>query len=682
MDSASFLQDLAVVLLAAGAAALLFHRLRQPKVLGDILAGLLLGPHTPPFSLIQDETTIRVLADLGVIFLMFSLGLEFNLRRLRKVGTTAGVTALMDVTVMVWLGYLLGRRMGWSTVESLFLGGMICDSSTTILAKILQETGRTRERFAGIAIGITVVEDVLAVGMIAILTGVAMTGTLQAGMVAGRLWELILFLIVVAVAGLLTLPRLLDYVFRFDSDELLVVVLVGLCFGVTLIGARLQLSLAMGAVLVGAIASESRAIHRLGPLIEPLRYMFSAIFFVAVGLMLDPAVLVRHWLPLLAVTSVVVLGKFLTNTLGSLLTGQDMPTSVRVGAGMAQIGEFAFIIAALGLSLGATSSPVYQVGVAASVLTTLLNAYLMRGADRLALALDRSPACRRWTSVFQLYGQWVERIGRRKKDNVIRRAVRRSVVTILVNTVLICAAIVAAGYLARRPLALVPALAERPGLLAAALWLAAMLLCLPMYVAIVRKLQALGMILSELGLPSTTQTLWARNMRSFVANAILVAGSVGLALMTFILSSTMLPSNEVLILLMCGTAAVAFWRWPKLVKVYAQAQSSLEGMLKVEGGPDGVPPPAMERPGERGLDLEIESAVIPGDAAVAGQALRAIHLRRRTGATVVGIRRAGRTITNPGPDERLENGDCVFLLGNPEQIATVRALLTASGAGS
>jgi len=677
VQSGTFLQDLAVVLLAAGAAALLCDRLRQPKVVGYILAGLILGPHTPPFSFIKDESAIRTLADLGVIFLMFSLGLEFNFRRLRNAGMTAGVTGVLDVTVMVWLGYLLGRGLGWSPVESLFLGGMLCDSSTTIVAKTLRELGKTRERFAGVVVGITVVEDVLAVGMIATLSAVALAGVLHAGFLAARFWVLILFLVAVTMGGLLMLPRFLNFVSRREGDELLLLSVLGVCFGVTLAATRLELSLALGAVLVGATASESRAGQRLASLVDPLHHTFGAVFFVAVGLMLDPAMLLRHWAPVLAATALVVGGKFILNAIGSLLTGHDVPTAVRVGAGMAQVGEFAFIIAALSVSLEATGDLVYQVGVGAAILTTLLNPYLIRGADRLGAAIEESPTCRRCTASFALYALWVERIACREHNSVVRRAVRRSVVIMLVNAILICAIMGVAAYLARNPLRAVPSFATRPNLLAGTMWVLAMLVCLPMYVATFRKLQAVGMILAESVLPVKMTSSWSRTMRSFIANAILTAGVVLLALLTIALSSAMFPSKFVLAFMMIAAVAVAFWQWSRLVRIYAQAQSEVASMLQ------GPPPSKREQAhaplslAETAVGLNIETAVIEEGARVVGMELRTTRLRQRAGVTVVGITRANRKIANPGPRERLLSGDLVYLLGDPDQIRTARELLSA-----
>jgi CPA2 family monovalent cation:H+ antiporter-2 len=409
---------------------------------------------------------------------------------------------------------------------------------------------------------------------------------------------------------------------------------------------------------------------KLPLLVAPLRHVFSAIFFVTIGLMLDPAMLMLHWGPILAVTALVIIGKFTTNTVGSLLTGCDMPTALRAGAGLAQIGEFALIIAALGLSLGVTSEAFYPVGVSAAILTTLISPYLLRGTDRLADYLERNRAWRRHLNSFRLYGQLVDTISRKKPDTIIRKALRRSTWIMIINTILIAAAIATAGYLARKPLGAFPGLVARPGLFAAAMWLCAMLVCLPLYVATLRKLQAVGMILAEMGVPLTLTSAWARPLRGFVANAILASGSFGLALLTFVLSYAMLPSWEILVPLMMITIIIAFWRWPALVKVYAQAQSSLHNVLNAEDRPKEKP----EQPNPN-FEVNVQAAVIRPGSPLAGHELRALHLRSRTGATVVGIERDKVKITNPSPTERLQAGDRLYLLGDPDQIRRVMNLI-------
>ncbi|MEI6147594.1 MAG: cation:proton antiporter [bacterium] len=678
METLGILQDLAIVLLVSGLAVLVFQALNLPRIAGYILAGVLIGPHTPPFALISDEATIRTLADIGVIFLMLSLGMEFNLRRLFKAGFSALITAVLDVTIMVWLGYRLGQWMGWPPLESLFLGAIMCDSSTTILGRLIGEFGWSREKFAGLVFSITLVEDLLAVIMIVLLNGVVLTGTVQAGVVAGQVWQLGVFLIAVVIGGMLTLPRFLNYLARKGSDELVIMTTVGICFGVSLVAVRLQLSLALGAVLVGAVASEARAVRRLSAMIDPLRYVFSAIFFVSIGLMLDPSILVRHGGAILLVTGAIVVGKFFNGLTGSLLTGHDITTSVRTGAGLAQTGEFAFIIAALGLSLHAVGARVYQVGVAAAVLSILINPYLMRATTPLAGFLTVNPLFRRVISGFQSYSQWSAQIRKGMEPGPIRRAVRRSVLTILINIILIAALFGIAGFIGRHR-ALLPAGLDwsRP-LFPTVLWLAAVLMALPLYTAIIRKLDALAMLLAEVGIPLTIGAAWAQPMRLFVSRAILIGGCAGLGLLTVILSSTILPSFYTLLILAGLVILIAWQMWQWLSVIYSRAQNSLQDALLDTPLPDvAIEFPPVGDPAASSLPgLTIQALSVPSGSPLIDRNLRQIRLRNRTGASVVSIEREGRQMMNPIPTTTLQAQDRLFLMGNPDQIAAARKLLT------
>jgi CPA2 family monovalent cation:H+ antiporter-2 len=678
METLGILQDLAIVLLVSGLAVLVFQALNLPRIAGYILAGVLIGPHTPPFALISDEATIRTLADIGVIFLMLSLGMEFNLRRLFKAGFSAVITAVLDVTIMIWLGYRLGQWMGWPPLESLFLGAIMCDSSTTILGRLIGEFGWSREKFAGLVFSITLVEDLLAVIMIVLLNGVVLTGTVQAGVVAGQVWQLGVFLIAVVIGGMLTLPRFLNYLARKGSDELVIMTTVGICFGVSLVAVRLQLSLALGAVLVGAVASEARAVRRLSAMIDPLRYVFSAVFFVSIGLMLDPSMLVRHGGAILLVTGAIVVGKFFNGLTGSLLTGHDITTSVRTGAGLAQTGEFAFIIAALGLSLHAVGARVYQVGVAAAVLSILINPYLMRATTPLAGFLTVNPLFRRVISGFQSYSQWSAQIRKGMEPGPIRRAVRRSMLTILINIILIAALFGIAGFIGGHR-ALLPAGLDwsRP-LFPTALWLAAVLMALPLYTAIIRKLDALAMLLAEVGIPLTIGAAWAQPMRLFVSRAILIGGCAGLGLLTVILSSTILPSFYTLLILAGLVILIAWQMWHWLSVIYSRAQNSLQDALLDTPLPDVATEfPPVDDPAASSLPgLTIQALSVPSGSPLIDQNLRQIRLRNRTGASVVSIEREGRQMMNPTPTTTLQAQDRLFLMGNPDQIAAARKLLT------
>src|SRR5258708_29922184 len=308
----AFLQDLAVVMIVAGLVTVLGHRFKQRVVLGYIIAGVIIGPHPPPVPLIHDEETVNTLAQLGVVLLMFSLGLEFSLRKLRQVGGAAFIAALLEILLMIWVGYEIGRWFGWSTMDSIFLGAILSISSTTIIVKTLADLGKSKAPFAQLIFAILIIEDVLAIAMIALLSGIAMTGALRLEEVALTIGKLALFLVAALVAGLLAVPRLLGYVARFKSNEMLLITVLGLCFGFSLLAVKLGYSVALGAFLIGAVIAEAREIHRIEALIEPVRDMFSAIFFVAIGLLIEPKMLVVYWLPIVVITLAVMIGKIVT----------------------------------------------------------------------------------------------------------------------------------------------------------------------------------------------------------------------------------------------------------------------------------------------------------------------------------------------------------------------------------
>ncbi|OQA25103.1 MAG: Inner membrane protein YbaL [Verrucomicrobia bacterium ADurb.Bin345] len=672
MNETMLLHDLAVVMTAAGVAALVAHAFNQPKILGYILAGVVIGPHTPPFSFVHNEATIRTLADLGILFLMFSLGLEFNLRRLREVGRIAFITAALDVALMLYAGYQLGRWFGWGTLESLFLGAIICDSSTTVLAKLLRELDKSQDRFAHIVYATTLVEDLLAIALIAVLTGLASTGSLQGGQVAVRMVVLAVFLVVVLVVGLLLVPRFLTRVARYRNDELLVIVVLALAFGVCLLAVRLDLSLALGAFLIGAIMAESGLIGRIEMLVAPFRHMFTAVFLVAIGLLVQPLLMVQYLLPIMLVALVIITAKWINCSVGSFLGGSDLGTSFRVGIAMGQVAEFAFIIAALGLSLDVTRPEIYQVAVGAAVLSVILNPYLIRHADRLAALASRIiPANMQQT--LGVYTHWIHQLREESSDTPLARTVRRSLRLVLINTVFIVALFMVAGYAASHEgfeAALPFGASAQRGLL----WLMAVLLALPFYVANFRKIQALGMMLAEVTIPPSNQTGWARNLRALVGALTLFLGVAGMALLTFLLSSAFLPSPRALILLVGVVAVVTGLSWRTLVRVYARAQSEVRDLFAREA-------PAAQHPSLPAtigalLDRDVYAVTVPVRSPVIGRSIPEIELRSKTGATVVSIERGTEVLLASDASVKLDPGDRVLLLGEPAQIETVRELFS------
>ncbi|KXV05563.1 potassium transporter [Caballeronia megalochromosomata] len=569
-----FIQDLAVIMAIAGVVTVLFHRLRQPVVLGYIAAGVIIGPYTPPFNLIHDEATIQTLGELGVVFLMFSLGLEFSLRKLFKVGATAFVAALSEIVLMIWVGYEIGRWFGWSAMDSLFLGAMLAISSTTIIVKALSELGMKGEHFAQIVFGILIVEDILAIAMLVLLSGIAQTGSVSAGVAVVTLGKLLLFMTVSLVVGILTVPRALNYVARAKSDEMLLVTVLGFCFGFCLLVVKLDYSIALGAFLIGAIMAESKHLARIEHLIAPVRDMFSAIFFVTIGLLLNPTVLVDYAWPIAVITFAVVLGKIISCGLGTFLAGKDGRTSMRVGMSVSQIGEFSFIIASLGLSLKVTSSFLYPIAVAVSALTTLFTPYLIRAADPLTARLARAmPAP--LVHTFGLYSQWLASLTPASGGPTLFSMTRRIVVQIAVNLALVAAIFLGASYAAPFASGYLARWLDTDNARRVVLWSAALVVALPFLVAVYRKLDSLALLLAEVSVQPAKAGRFTRAIRSAISGLIPIVAMFGVFLLVAALSGGILPPFGLMIgvLLCVALLLTVLWRW--CVKIHATMQIAL-----------------------------------------------------------------------------------------------------------
>ena len=668
MHSVNFLQDLAVVMLVAGVVTVIFHRLKQPVVLGYIIAGVIIGPHTPPYAMIHEEATINTLAELGVILPMFSLGLEFSLRKLTRVGVPALIAALLEILLLFWVGYEIGHFFAWPLLDCIFLGAMLSMSSTAIIIKVLGELGKMKEHFAQLIFGILIIEDILGIAMIALLSAVAMTGKLSVGDVGLTLGKLGIFLAVTLVAGLLTVPRLIGYVGRFKSNEMLIVTLLGLCFGVSLLAAKLGYSVALGAFVIGAVIAEAREIHRVEALLEPVRDMFSAIFFVAIGLLIDPKMLLAYWQPVVVITVAVIVGKVLTCSFGAFIGGNDTRTSLRVGMGLSQIGEFSFIIASLGVILKVTSSFLYPIAVAVSAITTLLTPYLIKSADGAVGWFDRT-APKAVVNSLKLYTSWVGQLGSQRQGGMAAKFAWRCSAQMVLNSALVAAVFIGAGFVERRPPAWLGGLGAGEEGLKAMLWLTAMIVSLPLLIATFRKLQALGLLVAETSVTPAAAGERTTAIRAVVAQIVPSAGTVALGVFILVLSSSLLPSLNVLILLVLIVACTAWLLWRSFVRIYSKAQVALQATF---GQP---PPPPESLPTAlqsilRQADLETVS--IDEDSPAAGKLVRELELRTRMGVSVVGIERSGATLINPGGDEELKSGDQLLLLGDRAQLDAAR----------
>jgi len=585
MHDLHFIQDLATVMLIAGLTTVIFQRLRQPVVLGYIIAGVLVGPYTFPVVFIHDEQTIRTLSELGMILLLFALGLEFSLKKLREVGGAALVAAVCEIVLMLWLGYEIGRFFGWSSMDALFLGAMLSMSSTTIIMKALDDLDLKKERFAQLMFGILIIEDVIAIVLMALLTGIASTGGLEAGEAMAAVGRLTLFMAVSLVVGLLLVPRVVDYIARVSRDDVLLVAVLGLCFGFCLLVTEMGYSVALGAFMIGAIVGESQSVERIERIVGPVRDMFSAIFFVAIGMLIDPAMLKEYWLPIIVVTTVVVLGKVITCSFGTFVAGNDGRTSLRVGMGLAQIGEFSFVIASLGLTLKVTSGFLYPVAVAVSAITTFLTPYLIRASDPLANTLARRLPSG-LSSLLGAYTDWMGHLSLSGQGAVVAKMIRRLVWHVIINMMLVVAAFLIMSYLYRRGFFHWDFLADSPQVKRSLAWSIAALISLPMIVAAYRKASALGMLLAELGIPERIGGAYNMRIRSVLARFIPLLTMWVLGLLVAALASTILPPREVAVVLVLVLLLLAWWLWRGLVQVHARLQAALRDTLDKPGRSD------------------------------------------------------------------------------------------------
>src|SRR5688572_26449775 len=434
IDTHAFLPNLALVLCVAALTSLLFQRLRQPVVFGYLVAGMIIGPHIP-VPLVADQEMVRTLAELGVILLMFSIGLEFSMRKLMQVGGAASIAALTETSVMMGLGYLAGRLLGLTTLESVFLAAIVAISSTTIIVKAFAEQG-VRGRVADIVLGILIVEDLIAILLIAILTAVGAGEGLSPREIVATTLRLTLFLAGLVGIGLLFVPRLIRAAVRSERAETILVASVGICFAASLLALSLGYSVALGAFIAGALVAESGQEKAVEPLVAPVRDLLVAVFFVAVGMQLDPSVIVDYWWMIIALVVIVIGGKVIAVSSGVFLTGEGLRPAVQAGMSLAQIGEFSFIIASIGLATSSTREFLYPVAVAVSAVTTLTTPLLIRSARRVAATVDARLPGPLQTFV-ALYGSWMESLRASPSHGVRRSRTRRLIRVIAIDTILL-----------------------------------------------------------------------------------------------------------------------------------------------------------------------------------------------------------------------------------------------------
>ncbi len=680
-----FLINLALVLCAAAVTTALFQRLHQPVVLGYLLAGAIVSPHTS-FPLFADEETIHALSELGVILLMFSLGLEFSLAKLLRVGPTAGLVAVIECSLMIWFGYLTGQLFGWTVLESLYTGALIAISSTTILVKAFAEQN-VRGKLTEIVFGILIVEDLIAILLLAIFTTISSGASLTAGSLAATTGKLAAFLALVVGGGLLIIPRLTRAIVRLDRPETIVVTSVGLCFAFALIANAVGYSVALGAFLAGALVAESGEAKIIEHLVQPVRDMFAAIFFVSVGMLINPALVADHWAVVLILIALVVVGKLVGVATSVFLTGEGIRTSIQAGMSLAQIGEFSFIIAAVGLSSGATGPFLYPIAITVSAATTLLTPWLIRASDPIATYLDRRLPKPVQTFV-ALYGTWVEQLRTQPSEPTVGRRIRQLARLLLIDAALLATIIIATAVWGSRVATFVTAKISLPDRFT---WLvvilAAATLAVPFCIGILRCTSALAHTLGTVSLPETE----ARTDLADAPRRALVI-TLEIALLLFIgvplvaLTQPFLPPfpGPIVMAVIILLLAVALWRSATNLQEHARAgaQAIVEVLARQLGS-------TSVEAGTANPDLEQLHRLLPGLGApqpirirtgtnAVNKTLAELNLRGLSGATVLAIIREHDGVLIPTGRETLQAGDLLAVAGTTEAIESAEHLLTQS----
>ncbi len=645
------IKDLVLILVAAAAVILLFKRIRQPLVLGYILAGFLVGPHVEFLPTVQETKNIQIWAEIGVIFLLFGLGLEFSFKKLLKVGGSASVTAIVEIVIMLVVGFGVGQLMGWSLMDCIFLGGILSISSTTIIIRAFDELGLKTQRFAALVFGVLIVEDLVAIVLLVLLSTLAVSQQFEGTEMLMSILKLVFFLSIWFFAGIFLIPTFLKRVKSLLTDEMLLIVSIALCLLMVAFADSVGFSPALGAFIMGSILAETTRAEKIEHLIMPVKDLFGAIFFVSVGMMIDPHILADYFIPVIILCIVTIVGKILSSALGALLSGQNLQTSVQTGFSLAQIGEFSFIIATLGLTLNVTSSFLYPVAVAVSAVTTLTTPYLIKASNPFYHWLSRKlpPALLRKLNTFSAESRTVN------LSSDWQRYIRNTLVHILLFTgLVITIAIFSSTYffpLVQRQ--------DNAGILRWIVSLGTVLLLLPLLWAVaIRNSPVLyGKVVTQPRYKGAIQLL-----RLF--RLILAALLIGFLLHRFLsFTAGVVAIFIILVLLRAGSHYIQSF-YNRLERRFVENLNQREIAQALLNRAELAPWDARIIP----IKADVYSYCV-------GRTLGQLQWRELAGINVVMIKRGDIHITIPGKDDMVFPGDELLILGTDIQIKKLQALL-------
>ncbi len=657
----ALINDLALILMVAGVVTLVFKKLKQPLVLGYVVAGFLVSPHMPYLASVVDTKDIHTWADIGVMFLLFSLGLDFSFKKILKMGASPVITTVTLVFCMMMLGIFVGHLFGWGKMDCIFLGGMLAMSSTTIIYKAFDDMGLRQQHFAGLVMSVLILEDILAIVMLVMLSAIAGGSGAGGGQMAGSVLKIVFFLVLWFVVGIFAIPLFLRRTRKLMNSEVLLVVSLGLCCAMAVLSTQVGFSSAFGAFVMGSILAETIEAEKIIRLVEPVKNLFGAIFFVSVGMLVDPKILTDYALPILVLVLTILAGQAVFGSLAYLLGGESLKSAMKCGFSMAQIGEFSFIIASLGLSLGVIGDFLYPVVVAVSVITTFLTPYMIRLAtpaynrltkrlpSRVVNMLNHLAMSHPNTTKHSLWRRLLLQMGR---NTVVYAILSAATITLMFTFVLPFTRRLLPGW-------------ELHWYANAITGTLTVLIIAPFLRAMVMKKNH----------SDEFRTLWNESNinRIPLLFTILVRLVIAVAFIFYICNYLTRFSNALMITI--GVVAVVLMilsRWIKnrsirLERLFVQNLRSRDIQAQVHGH---------RRPLYEGRlldrDIHIADFDVPADSRWAGKTLKELNLGRKFGIHVSSILRANRRLNIPDGDDVIFPGDRLQVIGSDEQLGAFR----------
>lgn len=644
------ISDLGLILIVAGCTTLIFKKIKQPLVLGYILAGLLVGPHVSLFPSVADEEGVKVWSEIGVIILLFTLGLEFSFKKLAKVGGPVSIAAIVEIVLMIAVGFFTGQILGWSLMDSIFLGAILSMSSTTIIIRAFEEVGARTQKFATLVFGILIVEDLVAILLLVLLSTLAVSREFAGSELLMQILKLLFFLIVWFIGGIFFVPTFLKKTRKLMNDETLLIVSLALCLLMVIFAVQVGFSAALGAFIMGSILAETVQAEKIEHLVQPVKNLFAAVFFVSVGMMLDPQVLVDYAAPVCIITLITIGGKFIASAIGVLLGGQSLKHSVQAGLSLAQIGEFSFIIASLGVTLNVTSGFLYPIAVAASVVTTLTTPFLIKHSEEVYFFIEkRLPV--NWVNRLNSYSAGAQRLPPSSEWKVLLRAYG---INMLIHTTVIIAIILLSSNF------LYPLISE---------WMngsgeiitvgVTLLLLVPFIWALaVRRLKK-----------ETYARIWLN--KGIRRAQLVILDSLRIVIAVFLVGFLFQIFFSPFVALIAGIVAIAlsvliFSR--KLQNLYERVEQRFLTNLNEREQQK------ISRSAIAPWDMHLTDFEVMPDTTGIGKPLEELGFREKYGINIALIERGNHVISLPGRHERLYPGDKISVIGTDEQLEKFKEL--------